>query len=106
MEKGKDDSPRLPLSDVSASRQYRKLVVVTVSRLDVSNPGVPPLPSPAVDHDGILKREARQYFAALESENRPRIAGEHDCWEMWGPGVPCLHPDGLGHLGPHGMSKC
>lgn len=63
-------------------------------------------PSPSADADALRRAEAgAELRAAAHAAPRPRIPGESDCWVLWGPGVPCLHPDGLGHVGPHGANK-
>ncbi len=53
--------------------------------------------------DEIRRAQARIDLESLAP--RRDTPGQYACWETWGPGVPCLHPDGVGHVGPHGFQR-
>ncbi len=55
------------------------------------------------DADEIRRDMARAEIDALAP--RLETPGQYACWETWGPGVPCLHPDGVGHVGQHGPQR-
>lgn len=60
----------------------------------------PPRRGSSEEEMQMARCEARKYFHGLIEPRR--VPAQHDCWNLWGPGVPCLHPDGIGHLGPCG----
>jgi hypothetical protein len=91
MKDAADPSPRLPLVNASKSQP------LAPARPHAFFSGKP---YPSLTREEFLRLEAAAFF--FEMKPAQRIPGESDCWKLWGPGVPCLHPDGLGHLGPHG----
>ena len=63
-------------------------------------------PPPALSPEDFLRLEAHR---ELESMAPAPLSApdENACWELWfvvgfRQGFPCLHPDGRGHVGPHG----
>lgn len=60
-------------------------------------------PPPDESREAQERRIARNYLDTLYTPSP--VPGDAACWVLWGPGVPCLHPDGLGHCGPHGHVK-
>lgn len=93
------EPPRLPLVPAAAKAQDKKIVVLR----DFLTRCYSQSTIPKETGDDIRRRMARAELDAVEP--RREIPGEYACWELWGPGVPCLHPDGVGHVGPHGYIR-
>lgn len=98
MKDGNDGPPDLPLSK-NTTKHWPRTLPPSAPLPTLYHKGDTPRPDNSCEAQE--RREAREYFART-APTPPRTPGEADCWHQDAAGLPCLHPDGLGHVGPHG----